>query len=99
MCPAKRVALAHLNFVMSSVEEGQEASIDYFLFRQCPAEFKLKATESSGSNSTLKAEEIPAWTSAVSPKDSLLHISHEKGVIVFPHYKSGKTLQTHIFDI
>lgn len=79
---------------MSSVEEGLEASIDYFLFRQCPAEFKLKATASAKSDSALKAEEIPAWTRAVCPKSSLIHISHEKGLVFFPHYEKGiiKTL-------
>ena len=65
-----------------SVEEGLEGSIENFIFRQCPAEFKLKAASPSNGN-------VP-WTEISTPKASLLQISHVKGVIAFPHHEKGK---------
>ena len=64
------------------VEAGLEGPIDNFYFRQCPAEFKLKITGENGG--------LPTWTNCSTvPKDSLLHISHSKGTILFPHHEKG----------
>lgn len=71
---------------MSLVQEGLETPIDNFVFRQCSAEFKLKATNSDN--------EIPSWIKSVDllpQKSSLIQISHKRGIIFFPHYKKGKS--------
>lgn len=66
---------------MSIVEEGFEGPIDNFVFRQCPSEFKLKISKSESV--------IQNWTRNGPSKTSLLQISHEKGIILFPHYQKG----------
>ena len=66
------------------IQEGLETPIDNFVFRQCPAEFELKATNS--------LSEIPSWTESVASlphKSSLLQISHKRGIIFFPYHKNG----------
>lgn len=72
----------------SQVQEGLETPIDNFVFRQCPAEFKLKATNSNN--------EIPSWIKFIDSlpkKSSLMQISHKRGIAFFPHYKKGKSLK------
>jgi len=67
------------------IQEGLETPIDNFVFRQCPAEFKLKATTNSHN-------EIPSWIESVASlphKSSLLQISHKRGIIFFPYHKNG----------
>ena len=67
--------------------QGLEAPIGNFVFRQCPAEFKLKVTNSD--------EEIPSWTESfcsLPHKSSLIQISHKRGIVFFPHRKTGKIL-------
>ena len=63
----------------SIVEVGLEGAIDNFVFRQCPAEFQLKI------NQGLEGPKPQ--------KGSLLHISHLKGIIMFPHEEKGKDIQ------
>ena len=66
------------------VGEGLETPIDNFVFRQCPAEFKLKATNS--------INELPSWSSffeSTAPKASLVQISHKNGLIMFPYHEKG----------
>jgi hypothetical protein len=79
---------------MSLVQEGLEAPIDNFVFRQCPAEFKLKATNSDN--------EILSWTEAINSlphKSSLIQICHKRGIIFFPYHIKGKILNiTLLFD-
>lgn len=58
------------------IEAGSESPLENFSFRQCPAEFKLKIAGSAGY--------------MAAPKASLLHISHSKGIILFPHSEKGK---------
>lgn len=70
---------------MSLVQEGLETPIDNFVFRQCPAEFKLKVTNFH--------DEIPSWTESVASlphKSSLIQISHRRGIIFFPYHENGK---------
>ena len=68
-----------------SVEEGLDGPIDNFVFRQCPAEFKLKAA--IGDNEPNWAVEIE--TTSTPPKNSLLQISHSNGLIFFPYHEKG----------
>lgn len=68
-----------------SIKEGLDGPIDNFIFRQCPAEFKLKAKiDENEPNWTVKIE-----NTSNPPKTSLLQISHSKGIIVFPHHEKG----------
>jgi hypothetical protein len=76
---------------MSLVQEGLETPIDNFVFRQCPAEFKLKATNSDN--------EISSWTEAIDSiphKSSLIQISHKRGIIFFPYHIKGKILNIYV---
>lgn len=58
------------------IEAGSEGPLENFSFRQCPADFKLKIAGGTGY--------------VAAPKASLLHISHSKGIILFPHNEKGK---------
>lgn len=64
------------------IEEGLESPIDNFLFRQCPAEFKLKVSAAGETSKPSKP-----------PKNSLLQISHAKGIIIFSHNEKGKAIK------
>jgi hypothetical protein len=71
-----------------TVEEVFDGPIDNFVFRQCPAEFKLKAQQlTEGTQGP-----PPSWTSNSPPKSSLIQISHSKGIIMFPHPENGTRL-------
>ena len=70
------------------MEEGFDAPIEHFQFRQMPAEFKLKSCPES--------IEKPTWADSLPPRASLLQISHQKGLLFYPHYERGKA--TRLFE-
>lgn len=67
------------------VEDGLDGPIDYFVFKETEAEFKLRAVE----HGTTTATESPSWTSIPPPKTNLIQISHVKGLIFFPNAEKG----------